>query len=257
MFAGWVNEFIPPGIAASEAGVLVVVAFFTSTLSAIVGMAGGITLLAVMLLFLEPLVAIPLHAVVQVVSNSSRAAVHRRAIEWRILVPFLLPLLPLGWLSLDLAEQLSPSRARTIIGAFVLVATWAPGLVLLGRHPEHGEPRRRFFLLGCLVGVVNVTVGASGPLIAPFFLNLGISRFALIGTKAACQTGAHLAKIVVFGLAGFAYAAWAPLLMALSLTVVLGTLFGSRLLGRLNERGFVILYRSALTLIALRLVVAG
>ena len=40
-------------------------------------MAGGITLLSVMLLFFEPLVAIPLHGVVQLVSNATRSFIQR------------------------------------------------------------------------------------------------------------------------------------------------------------------------------------
>ena len=40
-------------------------------------MAGGITLLSVMLLFMEPLIAIPIHGAVQLVSNSSRAVIQR------------------------------------------------------------------------------------------------------------------------------------------------------------------------------------
>ena len=43
---------------ALDLAILAVAAFATSILSAVVGMAGGITLLAVMLLFLEPLAAI-------------------------------------------------------------------------------------------------------------------------------------------------------------------------------------------------------
>ena len=43
---------------AVELGVLAAAALATSVLSAVVGMAGGITLLTVMLLFLDPLVAI-------------------------------------------------------------------------------------------------------------------------------------------------------------------------------------------------------
>ena len=48
----------------AEVSILTAVALATSVLSAVVGMAGGIVLLSVMLLFLDPLVAIPLHAVV-------------------------------------------------------------------------------------------------------------------------------------------------------------------------------------------------
>ena len=55
-----------------ELSVLAGAALATSILSAVVGMAGGITLLSVMLLFLDPLVAIPLHGAVQLVSNARK-----------------------------------------------------------------------------------------------------------------------------------------------------------------------------------------
>ena len=55
-----------------EISILAGAALATSMLSAIVGMAGGIILLSVMLLFLDPLVAIPLHGVIQLISNGSR-----------------------------------------------------------------------------------------------------------------------------------------------------------------------------------------
>ncbi|MEE3327514.1 MAG: sulfite exporter TauE/SafE family protein [Myxococcota bacterium] len=236
-----------------QAGLLVSAGIGTSIISAIVGMGGGITLLATFLLFLDPLIAIPLLAVVQLVSNSSRGLIHRNHIQWKILWPYLLPLLPLGWWSLELAQKLPPDVTRSLIGLFVLVATWRPGWLLLGAHPGHTHPKLRFFGLGIVAGFLNVTFGATGPLIAPFFLNLGLSRFQLIGTKAACQMGSHIAKIVIFGIAGFAYAQWAGLLSVLCLSVIFGTWLGTRILGHVNEVWFVRLYRLVLTVIALSL----
>ena len=157
-------------------GLLVLVAFLTAILSAIVGMAGGIVLLTTMLLFLEPLVAIPLHGVVQLVSNGSRTWIQRSHVDWDIVWRYALPLLPTGVIGLWILQALSPTVARALIGVFVLFATWAPGLLLLGRHPENASRERRFFALGAAVGALNVTVGATGPLIAPFFLNLGLAR---------------------------------------------------------------------------------
>ena len=125
--------------------------------------------------------------------------------------------------------------------------------MLLGSHPERTNPGLRFFGLGAVVGVLNVTLGATGPLIAPFFLNLGLSRFSLIGTKAACQMGGHIAKIVVFGAVGFAYAQWLGVLVLLAASVIIGTMGGTLLLGRVSEVGFRRLYRAVLTLVALRL----
>lgn len=231
------------------------VALATAMLSAIVGMAGGITLLAIMLLFLPPLVAIPLHGVIQLASNGSRAWIQRAHVDAGILWRYGLPLLPMGLLGLMIARLLPEAGLRGLIGAFVLLATWAPGLLLLGTHPEDIDRNRRFFGLGAIAGVLNVTLGAVGPLIAPFFLNLGLTRQALVGTKAACQTLGHLAKIVLFGFAGFAFSEHLVLLAGAILAVVAGTWLGSRLLDRVSERVFTVLYRGVLTVVALRLLV--
>jgi uncharacterized membrane protein YfcA len=236
---------------------LALTAFLTSVLSAVIGMAGGVTLLGVMLLFLDPLVVIPIHGVIQLVSNSTRVVVQRAHIERSLVLRYAIPLFPMGFVGLALAEQLPPAGTKAMIGCFVLLATWLPKLLLLGRHPEDIDPNRRFFVLGAVVGVINMAIGATGPLIAPFFLNLGLTRFALIGTKAACQSLGHLAKIAVFGIAGFAFADYWLVMATMIPMVVLGTQVGSRVLHRVNERAFTVLYKSILTLVAVRLVVMG
>lgn len=233
-----------------EVVILGAAAVATSMLSAIVGMAGGITLLAVMLVFLDPLVAIPVHGAIQLVSNSSRAAIQRRHLRWGIIARYGLLLLPMGFLGLPVAKALPPAATKVAIGIFILVAAWRPGALLLGTHPEATNPNRRFLVLGGIVGVLNVTIGATGPLIAPFFLNLGLDRFQLVGTKAACQTLGHLAKLVVFGVAGFAFGGFAPLLLLLAVLAVGGTWAGSRLLEHVDERFFTRLYKGVLTAIA-------
>jgi len=238
---------------ALDLAILAAAAFATSILSAVVGMAGGITLLAVMLLFLEPLAAIPLHGVIQLVSNTSRTAIQRRHVDLHILVRYSALLIPMGWVGLHLANALPAAAMRVMIGIFVLIATWFPGWLLLGTHPEETNPGRRFFVLGGVVGVLNMTIGATGPLIAPFFLNLGLDRRALVGTKAACQALGHLVKIALFGVAGFAFAPHLALLVSAGACVVAGTWIGSRILERVSERFFRHLYMVVLTAIALRL----
>lgn len=251
----WQNLLLEMGLGAGEFFALTLVGFATSILSAIVGMAGGITLLSVMLLFYDPLVAIPLHGVVQLISNSSRAVIQRHHLRWDLIWRYSVLLIPLGLLGVEISQQLPASFTKALIGVFVLFATWAPHLMLLGAHPEDTDPNRRFFLLGAAVGLLNTTVGATGPLIAPFFLNLGLPRFALIGTKAGCQAAGHLAKIVIFGVVGFVYTAYAPLLAALCASVIAGTYVGSRILNYVNETWFVRLYKTVLTAVAFYLVI--
>ena len=225
-------------------------------LSAVLGMAGGITLLAVLLLYLDPIVAIPLHGAVQLVGNASRTWIHRPHIDWTIVWRYALPLLPMGFIGLWLLQSLPPVGTKAMIGVFVFLATWRPSWLLFGMHPERIPRGRRFFALGAVVGVLNTTIGATGPLVAPFFLNLGFTRFGVIGTMGATQTLGHLAKISVFGFAGFAFRDYAELLAMLIALVVAGTWLGSQLLERVSERVFERLYKTLLTLIALRLAVS-
>jgi len=238
-----------------DLAILCSVGLLTSMLSAVIGMAGGITLLSVMLLFFEPLVAIPIHGVVQLVSNSSRTYVQRKHVDWTILWRYSVMLVPMGFVGIEVAQALPPNVTRALIGVFVLIATWRRGWLLIGTHPERADIHRRFFFLGAVVGLINMTIGAAGPLIAPFFLKIGLSRQAMIGTKAACQAVGHLVKIAIFGVAGFVFAEYAIPLALLSVSVIAGTWIGSQVLESVNERWFTRLYKGVLTLVALRLVV--
>jgi uncharacterized membrane protein YfcA len=250
-------DLLPQAMTPVAIAILALAALASSVLSAVVGMAGGLTLLTVMLLFFDPLVAVPLHGVVQLVSNGSRSAIHRRHLRWDIVLPYMLLLLPMSFAGLWLARGLPAEITRFAIGAFVLVATWAPGALLLGRHPEDVDPTRRFFALGGVVGVLNPTIGATGPLIAPFFLRMGLDRFALVGTKAACQALGHLAKILVFGVAGFVYGEYWALLVLLGALVAAGTWLGTQVLGHVSERAFTLLYQVVLSALALRLLASA
>ena len=101
---------------------------------------------------------------------------------------------------------------------------------------------------------MSTIVGATGPLQAPFFLNLGLSRQGIVGTKATCQALSHISKTLLFGAVGFAFREHVPAIVLMSAMVVVGTRIGSALLERVDERTFVILFKTALTVIAVRLI---
>ncbi len=236
---------------------LCVASVVTAGVSAVLGMAGGIMLLAVMLLFLEPAVAIPIHALVQLTSNSSRAVIHRKVVRRDLLFPFLLLLLPAGALTLPLVEIAPADVLRLVIGVFTIVATWKKDWLLLGFDPERVSQRTCFALVGAGAGALGPILGATGPFIAPFFLGIGLTRTELIGTKAACQAGTHVAKMILFGIAGFGFLEYGPLMAGMAASVIVGTALGTRVLHRLDDARFTQLYRAALTLVALRLVWSG
>lgn len=238
----------------AEIGLVWAAAFLGAVLSGIVGMAGGMVLLAVMLVFLPPLSAIPLHGAIQFVANGTRGLLQRRHVSWPIIRWYAVLLLPGVLLGAGLTQTLPEGVGRAAIGVFVLLATWAPGALLLGAHPERVQQRRRFLLLGGVAGLLSAALGAIGPLLAPFFLGLGLPRRAVVGTKAWAQLLGHLAKIVVFGALGFAFHEHLLLLAGCVVAVVAGTWLGSRVLEGVSERNFTLLYKGVLSLVALRLV---
>lgn len=229
----------------------------TAGVSAVLGMAGGIMLLAVMLLFLEPAIAIPVHAIVQLTSNSSRVVIHAKQVRRDLLWPYALLLLPAGMLTVPLAQHLHPDALRLAIGCFVIVATWRKGWLLLGFDPERVPVGPRFAIVGAGAGALGPLMGATGPFIAPFFLGIGLTRFELIGTKAACQASGHLAKMILFGIAGFGFLEFGPLMFGMAIAAVGGTWLGTRLLHRLDDDRFTQLYKLALTAISIRLIWSG
>jgi uncharacterized membrane protein YfcA len=236
--------------------ILCVTAFLTAILSALVGMAGGMTLLSVMLLFLPPLVAIPLHGAIQLASNFSRTVIQREHARYDLLWRYGWPLLPMGALGLLVARELPERALEATIGAFVLVATWRPAWLALGAVGALST-NARFTALGFAAGFLNVTIGATGPLVAPFFLKLGLARQAVIGTQAGVQALGHVVKLVLYAGFGFAFREHALLLVSASACAIAGTWVGSRLLERLSERGFTRLYKGVLTLLALQLVLGA
>ena len=241
----------------SSLAILCLAAFATSVVSAVLGMAGGSMLLVVMLLYLDPVDAIPIHGIVQLTSNANRTLIHAKSLKKNLLLPFSLLVLPAGMLTLPLAQHAPAETLRLAIGVFVLVATWQSRWLLLGLDPARVAERPRFALLGAVTGGLSPIVGATGPFIAPFFLGLNLTRFELIGTKAACQAITHLAKIVLFGIAGFAFAEFVPLMLGMAACVVGGTYFGTRMLRKIDDSLFITLYKVALTAVAIRLILSA
>ncbi len=64
---------------------LILVASATSTLTAITGIGGGMMLIAIMPGFLPPAAIVPVHATVQLFSNSSRALFGWQFLRWDLL----------------------------------------------------------------------------------------------------------------------------------------------------------------------------
>jgi len=228
----------------------VAAAAVTAAISGVLGMGGGITLLGVMTAALPSAWVVPLHGVAQLSSNFARTLGLLKHVAWRIFAVYAAPLVVGVVAATALWSGDKLTHFRPAIGVFLL-------LLLLWRRfsPKlRNPPLWSYAVLGLVVGFAGVWVGATGPLLAPFFLRDDFEKEQVIATKAACQSLLHLLKVPAFLYLGFDFLAHLPLLGALILAVVFGTLFGRRVLSRLSQKAFTSLFEGLLMIIAVYLV---
>jgi uncharacterized membrane protein YfcA len=207
-----------------------------------------VVLLAAMATLLPPAAIIPVHAVVQVGSNIGRALVLRHWIDRTRLLPFLLGSLTGIALGGSVAANLPGEALRLVLGLFILQTVWLPIAAMAAIEG------RGLALGGAVASFLTMLVGATGPYVLALLKPLGLERQGIVATHAAMMTAQHGLKIIAFGLLGFGFAPWLPLIAAMVAAGLVGTLIGSRLLGRLSEHRFELIIKALLTVLALDLV---
>ncbi len=248
MVAGW----LPEGLGAAPATLLVVASFFTSALTAAFGVGGGIAMLALMGLFVPVTALIPVHGAVQLGSNTGRTWHQRANVRLDIALPFIAGSLVGAIAGAFVVVQLPDAFLKIVLGVFIIAVTWAkiPGLATLGRAGMAAA--------SAVLAVTTMFVGATGPLLSPILAQIVPNdRKALVATHGAAMTAQHGLKIIVFSFAGFAFWRWLPLIAVMVASGFLGTIYGTRWLDRLPEATFRRWFRIGITILALDLLRRG
>ena len=241
--------------------ILIIAAFITSSISAILGMGGGIILLGIMAIMIpDGYMVIALHGIIQLISNTTRTYVFKPHIKQKIVREFFVGaligagmsafiiLVVIKFYEVSLASEIKVDFLKPIIGIFIV---W----YLFLKKSKKEKESKSFIKVGNISGFASIFIGATGPLIAPFFLNHNLMKEEIIANKAACQMITHLTKIPLFiFFFNVDYFSEYKLLLPLIMAVFIGTIFGKKILGRIPEKIFNILFRSALFIIAIRLI---
>ncbi len=227
---------------------LVPIVFFTSALAAVMGMGGGILLIAVMPGLIPAAVILPLHAATQLASNLSRAA-----FSWRDIDPGILPAVLLGavlgvCLGAEVYQSLDMHWLPALIGALILVFTWIQLPAIPG-----GGPMSLALLGFCQTGL-GMVAGATGPVGAAVLMRRSTERDWLVVNTAVTMTLNHALRLVAFVAIGFSFAPWWKLTLGMILAGVLGSWVGTRLRPYVPQLNFQRIFRWMLTLLALRMI---
>ena len=241
--------------------ILTLSAFLTSAISAVLGMGGGIILLGIMAIIIpEGYMVIALHGIIQLVSNTTRTYVFRKSLSKKIIKEFsvgafigvivsaLIIILLINFFKVESANQIKVDFLKPIIGIFII---W----YLFIKKSKKAIKSYTFIPVGGISGLSSIFVGATGPLIAPFFLNKDLSKENIIANKAACQMLTHITKIPLFiYFFNVSYVNEFNTLLPLVTAVFIGTHFGKKVLSFIPEKLFIKLFKTALLIIAIKLI---
>ena len=207
----------------------------TSFISGILGMAGGMILMGVLLALLPLPAAMMLHGITQLAANGWRAVLLRSEVDWAVFRGYVFGALLALLLFTLVRLVVSKPVALIAMGLTPFATLWLPeGLHL------NAQRRGQALVCGVLCAAMSLTAGVSGPILDIFFVRTQMRRHAVVATKALTQSFTHLLKIFYFGavisLQGGAVKPWLAVMM-IALALV-GTSLSRSVLERMNDASF-------------------
>jgi len=226
-------------------------ATLTAAISSTLGMAGGLVLLSVMTLFMDLREAIPLHGFAQLCSNIGRVSNFRKNIHWGITLRFSLLVLPGAYLGIRAAGLTNKFILEIIVS---LVMLW-----IVHSKPKTNSFRHHhnfFIILGFLSSFIGVIAGATGPLIVPFFMGIGLEKKEMVATKASCQSIVQFIKLpAFFFFAHVQLLSYTKFFTLFIIAAIIGSWLGKKIIDRLSEDKYEFMIRWSVTLLALNQII--
>jgi uncharacterized membrane protein YfcA len=172
---------------------LAVATLFTSFISGVLSMAGGMILMGVFSFVLSIPAAMVLHGLAQTASNGSRIWLYRHHIRWGVLIPYSLGSFVILGLFIATSFVSNQGLVFLLIGSFPFLALMIPTSIALDI-----ERKPIAFLSGLIVTTAQMLAGASGPVLDIFYLKSRLTRHEILGTKAITQTLGHIIKLAYY-----------------------------------------------------------
>ncbi len=205
-------------------------------LSSISGGGGALVLVPVVNIMLGPSQTAPILNLGTLLGRPSRLIIFWKHIQWKICfyyVPFALIGSVLG---AYLFQEMNLGFLQILVGLFLVSTLWQ---FRFGKKKASFLMKLSYFPpLAFLVSLLGTLIGAMGPILNPFYLNLGLDKEDLIATKTANSFFMGLAQVGAYSFFGSLNPKLWVYGLCLGLGATLGNILGKRFLGNMSSKTF-------------------
>jgi uncharacterized membrane protein YfcA len=209
--------------------------FVTSFISGILGMAGGMILMGVLIATLPVATAMLLHGITQFSANGYRAWMLRDQIAWPVFRGYALGSVIAFLVFATVQLVASKPVSLLMLGSMPFIA-----LMLPSKWHLNVERRGHSTACGAICMALALVAGVSGPILDVFFIRSKMGRHAVVASKASTQSLTHIMKVIYFGgLLASGSTAIAPWICAVMIALAFtGTTLSRQVLEKIDDTKF-------------------
>tara|TARA_Y100000815_G_scaffold273801_2_gene306053 strand:- start:174 stop:947 length:774 start_codon:yes stop_codon:yes gene_type:complete len=170
------------------------------------------------------------------IGRPSRLIIFWKHINWKVCLYYAPAAIAGAWLGAWFFSNFKIEWLQILIGFFLISTFWQ---YKFGKKEKSFKMRLWYFIpLGLLVSVLGTIIGALGPVLNPFYLNLGLDKEELIATKTANSFLMGLSQIGSYTFFGLLHVELWIYGIVLGLGATLGNIIGKNFLFNMKSSTF-------------------
>jgi uncharacterized membrane protein YfcA len=228
---------------------LVPLTTLSAILTATAGIGGGVILLGVLGLVLPPTAVVPVHGAMMLLQGAFRIGFLWRLVDWRFIKYAAIGSVVGVAIAGPVAVMIPPTQMQVILGLGLLFLVWAPPFK--GIQVKVIPEKFRIVLLLILTSIVSTLIGAGAVLMNSVRKRAGNrSKEGMLADQSIVTTFIQTLKIMFFGMSGFAFGAYLPLLACMGFASFVGSWVGVKVLRKMSNIWFDHLFKLVVSIMA-------
>lgn len=201
---------------------------------------GGTPLIMIPLIgfFLGSTAIAPVLTIVMLCGHPQRLYLYWKHIDWRIMGWYLPGAVIGAALGAIAYTQIQLEWLPILLAVFLIASTFSYSSTLESATPAFKVYPWYFLPSGFLFAFFSGIIGSTGPLLNPLYINYGLVKEDLIGTKSAHLLVVHIVKIITYALCGAINPLFLSYGLLMGFAAFPGNWLGQKILTQISEQNF-------------------